>query len=159
MHRDHALTRLAVLLTGGLLALLSACAGESQATPRSQPPLPTVELRLGNQTVQAELANTPDTRQIGLMGRQQLAPNHGMLFEFDHTETQCMWMKNTLMDLEVAFINESGVILNIERMKAGTEDIHCSRGGARYALEMGKGWFGEKRIKPGHSVNIPRLMK
>ncbi|HEY1057641.1 MAG TPA: DUF192 domain-containing protein [Limnobacter sp.] len=158
-NQNNASRRLSPLVLISIVTLLSACAGDSQATPRMQPPLPTIELQVGSHHVQAELANTPDTRQIGLMGRKQLGTNQGMLFEFDQAETQCMWMKNTLIDLEVAFMNDAGTILNIERMKAGTEDIHCSRGPSRYALEMGKGWFGEKSIKPGLTVQMPRMMK
>ena len=63
-----------------------------------------------------------------------------------------MWMKNTLLPLSVAFIDESGKILNIEDMKPQSLDSHCGKTRVRYALEMNQGWFKNKNIKPGTSI-------
>jgi uncharacterized membrane protein (UPF0127 family) len=60
-----------------------------------------------------------------------------------------MWMKDTLIPLSVAFIDESGKIVNIEEMKAQTLDSHCAKKAVPYALEMNSGWFKQKNIKPG----------
>jgi hypothetical protein len=62
-------------------------------------------------------------------------------------------MKNTLLPLSVAFIDEGGTILNIEDMKPRTEDSHCSVQPARYALEMNLGWFKGKNIKAGARIS------
>ena len=63
-----------------------------------------------------------------------------------------MWMKNTYVPLSVAFLDESGAILNIADMQPQTEQSHCSSGPARYALEMNQGWFAQKGIKPGAKI-------
>ena len=102
--------------------------------------------------VRAEVANTFDTRGRGLMFRESLAANQGMLFVFEDAGSHCMWMKNTLIPLSVAFISADGTIVNIEDMKPQTEDTHWSKGPALYALEMRKGWFAEKGIGPGAVV-------
>jgi len=78
-----------------------------------------------------------------------LEPLAQMLFRFDETATQCMWMKNTLIPLSVAFIDEAGAIINIADMQPHSEQSHCAARPARYALEMNQGWFAQRGIKPG----------
>lgn len=111
--------------------------------------LPVVTLRAGMHLIQAEVANTFDTRGRGLMFRESLGPNRGMLFVFDGASIHCMWMRNTLIPLSVAFIEQDGAIVNIEDMHPRTENTHCARREVRHALEMGKGWFAARGIKPG----------
>ena len=86
------------------------------------------------------------------MYRSAMASNAGMLFIFDDASAQCMWMKNTLIALSVAFIDERGTVINIEDMAPQTEDSHCARRPARYALEMNRGWFAARGIKPGSRI-------
>lgn len=114
-----------------------------------QPQLPLVRLTAGMQVIRAEVADSFGTRMQGLMQRTSLAPNHGMLFLFDSDDRQCMWMKNTLIPLSVAFIDARGAIINIADMQPQSEESHCSARPARYALEMTQGWFRDKGVKPG----------
>jgi uncharacterized membrane protein (UPF0127 family) len=72
-----------------------------------------------------------------------------MLFIFDESAVHCMWMKNTYIPLSVAFLDEDGAILNIADMQPHSERSHCAAKPARYALEMTRGWFAERGIKPG----------
>lgn len=102
--------------------------------------------------IQAEMATTEVQRQLGLMHRKILGPNQGMMFVFDRPQQQCMWMKNTLIPLSVAFIDNKNVILNIEEMQPNTERNHCATQPALYALEMNANWFKRKGIKPGAKV-------
>jgi uncharacterized membrane protein (UPF0127 family) len=88
----------------------------------------------------------------GLMHRASMPSNAGMLFIFDEMTTHCMWMKNTLIPLSVAFIDEQGAIINVEDMAPQTEDSHCAKRPARYALEMNRGWFAARGIKPGSRI-------
>jgi len=81
-----------------------------------------------------------------------MAANQGMLFVFPRAERHCMWMRNTYIPLSVAFIDDQGKILNIEDMKPQTETSHCANAPARFALEMNRGWFAEKGIKPGQRI-------
>jgi len=111
--------------------------------------LPVVELTAGMHLIRAELADTFATRMRGLMQRERLGQNAGMLFVFDEPGIQCMWMKNTLIPLSVAFLDDRGRIINIADMRPRTEDTHCAERPARYALEMNRGWFAERGIRPG----------
>lgn len=110
-------------------------------------------LAIGIHRFYVEVANTPETRQLGLMNRDTLAPETGMLFVFPEPAVQCMWMKNTRIPLSVAFIDENSRILNIESMKPQTETSHCSRGPALFALEMAQDWFAKRRIEVGERVS------
>ncbi|MFC0351543.1 DUF192 domain-containing protein [Undibacterium danionis] len=102
--------------------------------------------------VDAELALTAEARQRGLMFRESLAENQGMMFQFAHADHYCMWMKNTLIPLSIAFIDEQGKIINIEEMKAHSEETTCAKNKARYALEMNTGWYQQRQIKAGQYI-------
>ncbi len=110
------------------------------------------ELGINARHVKAEVARTPSERQTGLMHRKTLPAQQGMLFVYPHSDSHCMWMKNTLIPLSVAFIDARGRILNIEDMQPGTRDYHCSVSPAQYALEMNLGWFHGNGIKSGDKV-------
>jgi uncharacterized protein len=114
--------------------------------------LPVVQLQAGMHLIQAEVAADFGSRSQGLMYRTAMASNVGMLFIFDELSTPCMWMKNTLIPLSVAFIDEHGVITNVEDMAPQTEDSHCASRPARYALEMNRGWFAARGVKPGSRI-------
>ena len=114
--------------------------------------LPTIPLAIGTHRLVAEVAATPEQRSTGLMHRFSLRPDHGMLFVFAAPDRQGFWMKNTFIPLSIAFIGDDGRIVNIEDMSPQTETTHWSRGPVRYALEMRKGWFAERGIRPGDRV-------
>jgi uncharacterized membrane protein (UPF0127 family) len=120
------------------------------AGPHAQTTLPTTKLSAGIHLITAEVAANDPARARGLMFRESLAPNHGMLFVFDAKTVQCMWMRNTLIPLSVAFIEDDGSIVNIEDMKPHDEITrHCSSKPVRFALEMDQGWFAKRGLKPG----------
>ncbi|MBI1905872.1 MAG: DUF192 domain-containing protein [Rhodocyclales bacterium] len=118
----------------------------------AQAQLPLTELAVGMHRIEAELAHTPQARQTGLMNRKSMPEQRGMVFVFTSEARHCMWMKNTLMPLSVAFIDAQGRILNIEQMQPQTENSHCAAADARYALEMNLGWFAARGIAAGHKV-------
>ncbi len=124
-----------------LAALLYSAAALAQ--------LPTVQLNAGMYLIRAEVAADFAQRSRGLMHRRELAPNAGMLFLFDEPGAHCMWMKNTLIPLSVAFLDDGGEIINIADMTPHSEQAHCAARPARYALEMNRGWFAARGIKPG----------
>ena len=138
------------LLMGLLVALLcAATAASAQDGPQK---LPAITLNAGMHLIRAEVAQTPEQRSTGLMFRQAMGQNEGMLFAFEDAGQQCFWMKNTLLPLSVAFIADDGSIVNIESMKPQTEDSHCSTKPVRFVLEMNEGWFGKRGIKPGFKL-------
>lgn len=114
--------------------------------------LPTIELKTGIYRIQAELADTPKAREIGLMNRTSMPTNSGMLFIFEQKAGHCFWMSNTKIPLSIAFIADDGKIVNIEEMQAQTTNNHCPQAPVRYALEMNKQWFSERVIVPGMVV-------
>jgi uncharacterized protein len=112
-----------------------------------QAELKRVQLRAGMHIISAEVADNMRTRSDGLMMRNKMSANQGMLFVFERPESHCFWMRNTLLPLSIAFIDDSGVIVNIADMKPQSDDSHCSKKPVRYALEMNQGWFASKGIK------------
>jgi len=133
------------------LVLGAACLAFT-ATSALAAELPTVELKIGNHKLIAEIAATPDTRTTGLMRRFSLQPDHGMLFVFDVPQPLAFWMHNTYVPLSIAFAGADGRILNIDDMAPQTDDTHPSAGLALYALEMKKGWFAERGIHAGDRI-------
>ncbi len=113
----------------------------------AQPPV--AQLNAGMHLIRAEVVSDPGTRAEGLMYRKSMAQNAGMLFIFDEAAVHCMWMKNTLIPLSVAFIDDHGAIVNIADMEPQTEASHCAAQPVRYALEMNRGWFAARGVKPG----------
>ncbi len=131
------------LLLASLLLSLDSHAQNFQVT----------SLSIGVHLVRAEMAISDEERSRGLMFREKLGQNEGMVFRFANNGKACMWMKNTLLPLSVAFIAEDGTIINIEDMAPQTLDPHCAKQAARYALEMNRGWFSKRNIKPGMVIS------
>ena len=111
-----------------------------------------IPLTISGHTVTAEVAHTPMARAKGLMYRDSLDKNSGMLFVFPRADRYSMWMLNTRIPLSVAFVDERGIILNIADMMPHTKITHGSVGLAKYALEVNQGWFSERGIQAGEKI-------
>ena len=134
------------------VSLLSLPLFVQSQTPAVQQ-LPTMELSVDIHRIEAEVVYTLPTRMRGLMGRKSMAAMHGMLFVFESPAgKQCMWMRNTLLPLSVAFIDESGKVINVEDMEPQTDTNHCSAAPAKFALEMNYGWFRQRGIGAGARI-------
>jgi len=138
--------RLFVLSAWMVLCLGAAC-GPHPASKKGF-----LDLQAGNRHIRAELADTPIERSTGLMFRTQMDENTGMLFVFPDDTPRAFWMKNTLLPLSIAFMDEHGVILNVEDMQPQTEAPHPSRGPSKYALELNQGWFDHAGVGPGMTI-------
>lgn len=134
--------KLAIFVIGGLVCQ----AALAQSFPR-------MDLTAGIHRIDAEVAFTQSTRMQGLMFRQAMGEQQGMLFVFTEKARHCMWMRNTLIPLSVAFLDEGGRVINVEDMQAKTENNHCAAAPARYALEMNLGWFKRKGIGAGMPIS------
>lgn len=133
------------------------CALSTAALAQQNVGLPIIELKAGIYRIQAELADTPKAREVGLMNRTSMPTNSGMLFIFEQKAGHCFWMNNTKIPLSIAFIADDGKIVNIEEMQAETTNNHCPKAAIRYALEMNKQWFSERVIVPGTVIQgLPR---
>ena len=109
-------------------------------------------LESNSKKLYAEVADSDHLRNKGLMYRTALDEDCGMLFSFTSPAIQSFWMKNTLIPLSIAFINESGKIINIEDLKPHSLKNVYSLSPVKFALEMKKGWFQENCIHPGSIV-------
>jgi uncharacterized membrane protein (UPF0127 family) len=143
---NHNRSFLSVLQSLAVGLVLSGCA---LAQDGPQLSLPRVKLSAGMHQIDAQVAQTPEQRQIGLMFRREMPQHEGMLFVFEQPTTQCFWMKNTLLPLTAAFVADDGTVVNLADMKPQTTDSHCSTQPVRYVLEMNQGWFGKKNLKAG----------
>lgn len=130
------------------VALLSLCWLPFSALAQdAQTDLPRVKLSAGMYQIDAQVAQTPQQQQVGLMFRKDMPQAEGMLFVFEQPSTQCFWMKNTLLPLTAAFVADDGRIVNLVDMQPLTLDSHCSEEPVRFVLEMNQGWFAKKNIK------------
>ncbi len=135
-----------------LAVALAACSVAATAQQGPQPKLPTTTLTAGMYLIQAELAVSTEQQEIGMMFRKSMGPSDGMLFVNDDAGVRCFWMHNTLIPLSIAFIADDGTIVNVDEMKARTDDSHCSARPVRFALEMPQGWFAKRGLKPGFKL-------
>jgi uncharacterized membrane protein (UPF0127 family) len=131
---------------------IAAWCGASPAQDAAQK-LPSIRLNAGIHNIQAEVAQTPEQRTQGLMFRKVMGANEGMLFIFEQPSVQCFWMKNTLLPLSAAFIDDSGAVVNIADMKPESEQSHCSTKPVRFVLEMNQGWFAKRGVGPGATIS------
>jgi len=128
-----------------ILALLAGC-NESEL----------VDIRVDGVGAWVEIADTDERRRKGLMQRQDLGQDEGMLLVFPTPRVQQIWMLNTPIPLDAGFFDADGVLLNIASMSPdGGRTIHASKGPAIYALEMNIGWFERNGIRSGARLNLP----
>lgn len=111
-----------------------------------------IALSVNGEHLTVEVANTEPARAQGLMYRRMLPESRGMLFVFHESALHGMWMMNTYVPLSVAFLDDQGVIINIAQMEPHTQTTHAAARPAKYALEVNRGWFAKRSIKPGMRV-------
>ena len=147
------------LLTFTLAAFISILTLYSTAGSALAKILPTdpeqlvIETSQGPVSFSVELALTPDDRSTGLMNRESMAADHGMLFRFEQTRQVLMWMKNTPLPLDMLFIDDGGTLVGIAKDTTPySEDIIASPGSVRYVLELNAGTADAKGIAVGNKV-------
>lgn len=146
-----------------LLIAIATCVPASD--PRNPGPTPEESkllpaIKIDKRPVKVELVFSDDDRAKGLMFRQQLLPDHGMLFVYNNPRELSFWMKNTVLPLDIAFIDENGKILNILQMRPNDDRTrYVSNGMAMYALEVEQGWFEKNKIKAGAVVDLGEVKK
>ncbi len=112
---------------------------------------------INNIELGVEIAITPQEKNKGLMFRETLEKNTGMLFVFESEQTLNFWMKNTYIPLSIAYINKGCVIVDIQDMQPSTKDKNIlksypSAKPSQYALEVNQGWFTNNKIKVGDKL-------
>lgn len=108
----------------------------------------------GADTVVAEVASTPEQRERGLMFREELPDGTGMLFVFEEAEIRGFWMRNTLIDLDIAMFDEDRVMIDLHQREAEDREVWDSSAPFAYALEVRRGWFEERGIGIGDVAEI-----
>ena len=127
------------------LLALAARAGTPQA-------LPVVSLAVGDAIATVEVADDPHERGIGLMFRDHLEPDHGMVFVDPDEDRRHFWMKDTAVPLSIAFLSKEGVIVWLADLEPYDTHPVGSVFPAAYALEMPRGWFAEHGVAVGDRV-------
>ncbi|HET9476721.1 MAG TPA: DUF192 domain-containing protein [Dehalococcoidia bacterium] len=132
----------------------TATATPAQTTPAG--PAVTFHTRAGTSaSLSVEIADTVEKRAVGLMNRESLAEDAGMLFAWPEDTESGFWMKDTLIPLSIAFIDATGVIVDIQDMQPRDETLHYSSSPYRHAVEANQGWFAEHGIEAGDTVDLP----
>jgi uncharacterized membrane protein (UPF0127 family) len=132
-----------------LIVWLAACAwGQSAPTPTP----PATSLTIGTATVSVEIADDPAEREHGLMKRETLGNDQGMLFVYPDERPRNFWMKDTSLPLSIAYLDAQGRIVRIADMTPFDTSTVPSVRPAMYALEVNQGWFTRHAIQVGASV-------
>lgn len=110
-------------------------------------------VRIDGFPLEVEIAADHDARSLGLMHREHLNDDEGMLFCFDHPEELSFWMRSTMIPLSIAFISSDGVVCQIDDLIPHSESRVTSRVPCLWAIETNRGWFGSRGIKVGSVVS------
>ncbi len=119
--------------------------------------LETTQVKVGGVAVTAEIADSNTERAVGLMNRSSLGENNGMIFVWESESYRSFWMKNTLIPLDIIFIDANGVIVDVTTMQPCTTlfcDSYRSRAPAQYVLEVNAGFAEKHGVKVGDKVEI-----
>lgn len=144
--------------------LLSLCllfqAGCKQAAPPAPASnLPTVGMTIGSKAYTLEIAAKTADRNRGLMYRDSMPADHGMIFAFAQPDEQSFWMKNTRIPLDILFLDPAGKIVSIQTMEPYVERGTKSKGPAQFAVELNGGEAKTTGVKEGDVVRIPEEVK
>ena len=155
-----------VILILLFLVTVAGCGGEGASSNSKETigrtvestGLPTVSIKTGSGEeveVAVEIADDRAERERGLMERTALAEDRGMIFVFPRERYLSFWMKNTLIPLSVAYINSDGRIVDIQDMEPLDTTPHPSAEPAQYALEVNQGFYEERGVEVGDTVELP----
>jgi hypothetical protein len=128
------------------------------ALPEKGQHSPYYEVRLGGRTTLLQLALTDREHAKGLMYRESLPRNHGMVFLFDSPQQMGFWMRNTRIPLDIGYFTADGVLREVYPMEPYDENlVRSKRKDLSIAVEMNQGWFAENAVSPGAVLDLSDL--
>lgn len=126
-------------------------AKDAEAAPKFK------KILVGKTPLRVEVVETLEKQERGLMFRQSLPENEGMLFVYREPQELAFWMRNTFIPLDIVFVGADGIILNIHQARPLDESVlYRSAGSAKYVIETNQGWFSRHGIRPGDRVTFGR---
>jgi uncharacterized membrane protein (UPF0127 family) len=146
----------ATLFAGLLLFVGADCESQNKDSGST---LPTVQMKLGDRTFTLEVADTDANRQYGLMRRNSMPADHGMIFVFAREAPLAFWMRNTRIPLDIIYVNSAGKVVSVKQMKPYDEKTTPSEGPAQYAIELNKGAAEKAGVKAGMTLQLPEGLK
>lgn len=117
--------------------------------------LPMTSMQIGGETFHIEIAATDSSMERGLMKRDSMPEDHGMIFIFPDEAVRAFWMKNTRFPLDILFLDRHGVIVSIHQMEPYDERETSSDAPAKYAIELNRGAAAAAGVKVGDIVKFP----
>jgi uncharacterized membrane protein (UPF0127 family) len=117
--------------------------------------LPTVQMDIGDKKFTLEVADRNDTREHGLMNRDAMPADHGMIFVFADEAPRGFWMKNTRIPLDILYVDSAGKVVSVKQMKPHDWNTVPSDSPAKYAIELNEGMAAKANAKPGLVLKIP----
>ncbi|MGC6424773.1 MAG: DUF192 domain-containing protein [Lentimonas sp.] len=148
---------LSSLLCLGLLALVYGCTQNSQIEETDD--LASVfPINIGGKTAFLEIAATPKERADGLMFRESLEEDHGMLFIYKFPGRQGFWMRNTPLKLDLAHFDSTGILLETHTLLPHNEQtVNSIHDNVLVSVEMNYSWFVRNGIRPGARIDLEQL--
>lgn len=141
-----------------LLAFGPGCEQSAQPAPGAST-LPTVKMKIGSRTFELEMARTSEQQALGLMRRDSMPENHGMIFIFDEERMQGFWMKDTRIPLDIIFVDAKGKVVSVSGMKPYDLNTTSSEVPAQYAIELNAGMAKAAGVKSGDVLEIPKAAR
>ena len=138
------------------LSILTGCEAGSNATTQAVPQLPTQDVVLAGRGFKLEIADDFQERETGLMHRKSMPVDHGMFFAFPDVAPRQFWMKNTPLPLDIIYLDEAGVVLNVAQLYPNDLTGVKSTGPAKYAIELNQGVAARIGLKAGDRITLPK---
>jgi uncharacterized membrane protein (UPF0127 family) len=149
------MTPLSICLTVVLALSQPGCDKGSDAPSK----LPTVSMQVGSKSFRLEVADNDGDRQTGLMRRDSMPADHGMLFVFNREAPLAFWMSNTRIPLDIIYLKADGTVDSVKQMQPHNVNTVPSDGAAQYAIELNQGQAGAAGVKAGMKLKLPAGLK
>lgn len=140
-----------------LALLFAGCDGGKKASTALKSVEDRFAIKLGERTVQAQIALEPGEMEKGLMFRKAMGEEEGMIFVFDRPQLMSFWMRNTLIPLDIGYFDSDGTLREVYKMYPNDESPVKSMSARQIVLEMNQGWYARAQIRPGAKLDLTAL--